>query len=247
MVSTLIVDPQRHLEVFNPSQFGKRRIDVIGVGATGSKVVAALARLGIQNIHVWDYDLVEAHNVANQEYGLDDIGKLKVEALRDRILRDTGISISIHPVKISTEEDAELNTVSPDEVSGDIIFLLVDSMSARRDIFDELENNMTTDLLIETRMGPSVGRVYAFNPNCASHVEAWRKTLYSDEEAGRSACGASTSVGPTASIIASYAVWRLIKWFELGGASESASRMDNELNISVGDGNILKARWAALG
>lgn len=242
----VVVDPMRHLDVFNPAQFGDRRVDIIGAGATGSKVAMDLAKLGIRNIHVWDYDIVESHNVANQLYGIADVGKLKVDALRDRILADTGIEVTVHPVKITVEDEAgDVEVEHPDEVCGDVIYLLVDSMSAREEIFNELENNMTTELLVETRMGPDVGRVYAFNPNVPRHVENWRKTLYSDESASTSACGASTSVGPTASLIASHAVWRLINWFELGGMSESASKMINEFNFDVRNGNVLPARWAS--
>ena len=73
------IDTRRHIDVFSPDLFGKRRIDVIGAGATGSRVVLALAKLGLDNIHVWDFDHVEAHNIANQVFGLADIGKLKID------------------------------------------------------------------------------------------------------------------------------------------------------------------------
>ena len=44
------IDTTRHVEVFSPDAFGSRRIDIIGAGASGSRIVLALAKLGIENI-----------------------------------------------------------------------------------------------------------------------------------------------------------------------------------------------------
>src|SRR5215813_5940026 len=90
------VDITRHVEVFSRDAFGNKRIDVIGAGATGSRIVLSLAKLGLENIHVWDFDTVEGHNIANQAYGMGDIGKLKVDALHDLVKAQTGLSIHKH-------------------------------------------------------------------------------------------------------------------------------------------------------
>jgi len=42
--------------------------------------------MGCENITLVDYDEVELHNTASQFYKTSDIGKLKVEALKDNIL-----------------------------------------------------------------------------------------------------------------------------------------------------------------
>ena len=56
----------RQFEVFLPNKFKDKRIDVIGVGATGSYIVWLLAKIGLSNIHIWDHDVVEDHNIPNQ-------------------------------------------------------------------------------------------------------------------------------------------------------------------------------------
>ena len=38
--------------VFEPSEFGDRRVDIIGVGAVGSKIALEVAKLGVRNIHL---------------------------------------------------------------------------------------------------------------------------------------------------------------------------------------------------
>lgn len=146
------VNPLRHMEVFDPRSFGRRRVDVIGVGATGSHVVVSLAKLGVDNIHVWDPDKVESHNVANQAFGNGDIGSPKVEALARIVKALTGDEIATHCERVTGDTQG----------LGDLVFLLVDSMKTRREIFEgALQSNLTTQLLIETRMGADSGRIYS--------------------------------------------------------------------------------------
>lgn len=214
------IDPLRHLSVFSPDAFGQHRVDVIGAGATGSKVVLDLAKLGVENIHVWDFDQVEEHNVANQVFGLGDVGALKVDALREIVKRDTGTTIHTHAECVDGSQNL-----------GDIVFLLTDTMESRRQIWDRaLKFKLQTKLMVETRMGADNGRVYALNPSRPGHIRAWEETLYTDDEAEVSACGASVSVGPTAGILAGLAVWQLIRWFAIEQGGDDV--LDNEIIIS---------------
>lgn len=196
------IDPLRHLKVFSPDHFNPEKVHVIGCGATGSKIAMSLAKLGITRIHLWDDDKVEEHNVANQLFGNDQIGQYKVEALAAVIKQQTGIDVVQHLQRVENERFAG------------IVFLLVDTMEDRRNIFDAcLKNNFAVKLVIETRMDADNLRVYSFTPYDQSEIKAWYSTLYSDDETPVSACGASTSVGATADIVSGMAVWQLIRWF----------------------------------
>ncbi|MBI4533898.1 MAG: ThiF family adenylyltransferase, partial [Candidatus Melainabacteria bacterium] len=147
------VDITRHIDVFSRDAFGNRRIDVIGAGATGSRIVLSLAKLGLDNIHVWDFDIVEAHNIANQVYGNADIGQLKVDALHDLVLAQTGLNIHKHAERVDGSQEL-----------GEIVFLLTDTMASRKEIWTKgIRYKMRTKLMIETRMGSDQGRVYTVN------------------------------------------------------------------------------------
>ena len=61
------------------------RVGIIGVGNIGSHVALNLARVGVEVINLYDSDKVELHNIASQAYTEQDIGKHKVEAIRDEI------------------------------------------------------------------------------------------------------------------------------------------------------------------
>ena len=94
------------------------------------------------------------------------------------------------------------------------MFLLTDTMSSRKDIFENcIALNMNSKLVVETRLAATQGRVYAFDPGDTLWTEEWQNTLYSDENAERSECGTTIVMGVSSSLIADVAVWQFIKWF----------------------------------
>jgi molybdopterin-synthase adenylyltransferase len=64
-----------------------------GAGALGSQLADNLARQGVQHLRVIDRDRIEEHNVGTQLYGESEVGAWKVEVLRQRLFRATGIEI----------------------------------------------------------------------------------------------------------------------------------------------------------
>lgn len=207
-------------EVFNVSN---KRIDIIGVGATGSYVAFQLAKMGISNIHVWDDDKVEPHNLPNQLYGIEDVGKFKVDALRDNIKKFTNIDIITHNERVTKDTG----------MLGDIVFLLPDSMAARKEIYENCLKLGLTQICIETRLSATQGRVYAFNPTELLDQNRWEGTLYSDEEAEVSECGTKIMMGASSSMVASIAVWQFIKWVKGQNDEDGKTNPEFELMFSM--------------
>jgi hypothetical protein len=191
----------RQLGVFKPLLF-KKSVDVIGAGATGSHVAYTLAKMGVRDLTVFDFDVIEDHNLPNQLYRPCDVGKPKVEALAH--LMKEFADLDIKAVNAKVEEGFPY-------APGNIVFLLTDTMSSRREIFNSfLRLNFNVKLVIETRMGADNGRVYSFCPTNIKQVEEWEKTLYADDVAETSLCGSSTSVAATAINLATLAVWQML-------------------------------------
>lgn len=64
---------------------------------------------------------------------------------------------------------------------GDIVFLLTDTMSSRKEIWNAgLRYKMRTSLLIETRMEKDAGMIYTLKSQQTRHIKDWEKTLYED-------------------------------------------------------------------
>jgi sulfur carrier protein ThiS adenylyltransferase len=63
----------------------KASVGIAGVGGLGSNAAMALARVGIGQLILVDFDKVEKSNLDRQYYFLDQVGKLKIEALKENI------------------------------------------------------------------------------------------------------------------------------------------------------------------
>lgn len=232
-----MIDTIRHFDVFRPTDFLDQRIDIIGAGATGSRIALSLAKLGITNIHIWDFDNVEAHNIANQAYGNADIGKPKVEALKELIFTQTGIEVTTHNERVDGSQRL-----------GDVVFILTDTMSSRKEIWEKaLRYKPYVKFVVETRMGKNAGRIYAVNPSAPTEVEGWEASLYEDGVAEVSACGATISIGPTAEIVSGFAVWQFLRWhqtnLQLAAGTEPTDLPENELIFSLQPMGILSSSF----
>jgi sulfur carrier protein ThiS adenylyltransferase len=62
-------------------------VGIAGVGGLGSNAAVSLARAGIGRLVLVDYDRVDESNLTRQYFFRDQVGKVKVEALKDNILR----------------------------------------------------------------------------------------------------------------------------------------------------------------
>lgn len=197
------IDISRHRSIVNPLAFDKP-IHIIGVGATGSWIATILAKMGFSNFHLYDFDNVEEHNLANQNYTTEDLGKLKIDAIKEKML--------LHNPEIEVETYNE--RVDETFQFDGVVFMLVDTMASRHEIYDNcIRNKISIDLLIETRMSSDQGNIYTIDPKNYNLAKNYRSSMnYGDDVAEVSACGTSISVLPTALSVASQAVWQLIRW-----------------------------------
>lgn len=194
-------DFSRQANILNPEEFNKP-IHIIGAGATGSWVAFTLAKMGLSNITVYDFDEVGMHNLPNQMFGLSDIDKNKALSIRNIIRRFTGFNIKARTQKVEGGQPLQ-----------GIVFMLTDTMKSRKDIYNmSIKNNPNIDLLIETRMDLRGGRIYAIDPKNRYMCKQYEGTFYSDDEAEISACGISQTVLPTALAITSHAIWKLLNY-----------------------------------
>lgn len=62
-------------------------VGIAGIGGLGSNVAVALVRSGIGRLILADHDVVEYSNINRQFYFIDQIGMLKVDAIKDTLFR----------------------------------------------------------------------------------------------------------------------------------------------------------------
>lgn len=159
-------------------------VTVIGAGGIGSFTLLALAKMGVQDLVVWDFDIVEEHNAPNQLYGPEHVGMYKVDAAREICEalagRDSCKYLGL-PEKFHSPVDGVV-------VSG------VDSMAARKEIWDSIKYQPAVSLYVDARMGAQVCRINSIDPCDPEHIRWYEETLTSDEEALQEPCTARAIV-----------------------------------------------------
>ena len=217
----------RQAEVFNRETFNMP-VHIIGVGATGSWVALQLAKMGVKDITIWDFDHVEEHNVPNQLFDMSDIGLPKVEALNAKMT----------PSRSSGNITVKNERFVPGMPLAGVVFNLVDSMKARKEIWEQsIKYKPNVKLLIETRMSARGGYIYTIRPMERAHIKRYENTLYSDVESETSFCGVSQSIVATAVQLSSMAVWQMINY-----AANGEPRY-NEIMFSSEHYDIIKYSW----
>lgn len=69
------------------SILGRSSVGLAGAGGLGSNIAMALARSGVGHLIIVDFDVVEESNLNRQYFFLDQVGRPKVEALKENIER----------------------------------------------------------------------------------------------------------------------------------------------------------------
>ena len=105
------------------------KVAVFGIGGVGSYVVEGLARAGIGNLIIVDYDKYDITNI-NRQLGAmhSTIGRYKVDVMKERIL-------DINP-------NAKVQAYKPDEIEGGENNLIDSSITYIVDAIDTMKNKI---------------------------------------------------------------------------------------------------------
>lgn len=200
----MITDYRKQSELINTAEFDMP-IHVIGAGALGSWLAFFLLKMGFNNVNVYDFDKVEEHNLPNQMFREEDIGKYKVLALQGiyNDFFDDGSNFRLFSnIKKITEGEAK-------KLDG-IVFCCVDSMRARKYIYENCYKDGDAELFIEGRIGLFGAYIYSLYDKNIDQNTKYERTLYDDEEAEVSACGISQTALPSAVNCASLMLMSMI-------------------------------------
>jgi len=163
--------------IFNPDN--SKPVNIIGCGSIGSFAALALAKMGIKRFYLFDDDIVGEENIGCQNFGWEHIGKPKVEALKEILLRNA-------PLK--EEEIVTFNERVTDSTRLPKVITIVgvDNMLARKIVWHKLKGRIP--LLIDGRIGGQAIRVFSVEKGNKEQEEYYEKYLISDEKAVEAPC-----------------------------------------------------------
>ena len=197
----------KHLEYFDPMKV-QEPVHIIGLGAIGSHIAELLARLGVQNFELYDFDTVTDYNVANQMFEFNDIGTEKTIAISELLQR-------INPEVKACVHTKGWNETLP--LHG-YVFICVDNIDIRRAICQQCMCNPLVKAIFDFRMRLSDAQHYAAAGNPRDIQTLLRTMNFTQEEADAatpvSACGSTLSVIPTIKVITSLGVANFINFIK---------------------------------
>ena len=99
---------QRHGKALQ-DKLQKAKIAIAGLGGLGSNIAIGLARIGVGQLHLVDFDRVDLTNLNRQHYFIHHLGQYKTEALKKQILEiNPYIRVSTDCLKITASNVATL-------------------------------------------------------------------------------------------------------------------------------------------
>ncbi len=82
----------------------KATVGIAGAGGLGSAIAIALARVGVGRLVIADFDVIEPSNLNRQQYFVDQIGMLKVEALKENLARvNPYVDVRTHALRLEPD------------------------------------------------------------------------------------------------------------------------------------------------
>lgn len=206
------MDLSKSYDFFQPEK-DDARIHIVGCGSVGSTLAENLARCGVTKMTLWDFDTVEAHNIVNQMFRQQDVGKLKVEALRD-------ILMDINP---EIKENIELKPKGWEgKLMSGYIFLCVDNIELRRTIVEKHMDSPYVKAVFDFRTLLESAQHYAADwSNYKMKQDLLKSMQFSHEEAAEetpvSACGVTLGVATTVRLVCALGVDNYINFVKGNG------------------------------
>lgn len=158
-------------------------VHLIGAGGINNLVGPTLAKMGVNEIHIWDDDILETRNCPTEvAYSYEMVGQPKVAAMAEAILHlRPDVTVHQHQTRVTA-----------DTVINGIVIAGVDSMHSRQIIWECVKKNFwEIPFFVDGRSAGEEVAIFAFPPSDMESGEIYSEDwLFDDTEALQLTCGA---------------------------------------------------------
>lgn len=158
-----------------------KRVLIIGLGSGGSPIAVELAKAGVGQFALADFDRIELHNLSRHICSLNDLGRLKTDAVADVIKgKNPYARIDKLPIDVSKN----LDVLEEEIIKADIILCCTDNNSSRFHTTELLEKHKKIGLFGRAITRAEGGDVFIYRPGQACYFCLLGSDWYdqSDEE-----------------------------------------------------------------
>lgn len=106
----------------------KKRVLIVGLGSGGASIAVELAKAGVGKFSLIDFDRIELHNISRHIAGVNELGRLKTNVVKDAILaKNPYASVDTFVFDMNNE----LAVTEEEIIKSDLIIAATDSLSSR--------------------------------------------------------------------------------------------------------------------
>ena len=139
----------------------KKRVLIVGCGSGGSSIAVELAKAGVGNFVLVDFDRIELHNIARHISGVNELGRLKTNAVKDAILLKNPYA------KITTYDfdmQQHLNIIEQEVSQADLVIPATDNNRTRNQLNEYLQKYKKTGIFGRANTRAEGGDVLRVRP-----------------------------------------------------------------------------------
>jgi len=181
----------RNKGILEVDTLASKRVLIIGLGSFGSQIAIELAKAGVGNFALMDFDRVELHNLARHTCGTQDLGRLKTDAISDAIQAKNPYA-KVDKFDININE--HLDVLNEQVNNCDLVIVATDNNQSRFNISEALLKAKKVGIFGRAITRAEGGDVFRYHPggpcyNCliGLNVIQTSQEEVSSEEAGRRA------------------------------------------------------------
>ena len=143
-----------------------KRVMIVGLGSFGSQISIELAKAGVGNFALVDFDRVELHNLARHTCTLNELGRLKTDAIRDAIRgKNPYAVVDRFPININKY----LPLMAEEVRKADIVICATDNNESRFNLSRTLEQEGRIGIFGRAVTRAEGGDVFVYRPGGACY------------------------------------------------------------------------------
>lgn len=143
-----------------------KRVLIIGLGSGGAPIAVELAKGGVGHFVLADFDRVELHNLSRHICTVNDLGRLKTDAVADAILgKNPYCDVKRMPVNILDY----LDDLDREIAAAEVVMVCTDNNTSRYRISQLLVKNRTVGIFGRAVTRAEGGDVFIYRPGKACY------------------------------------------------------------------------------
>ena len=138
-----------------------KRVMVVGLGSFGSQIAIELAKAGVGEFALFDFDRVELHNLARHTATIKDLGRLKTDVIEESIL---GKNPYARVVKFPININDDMALMEKEVAKADIVICATDNNLSRFNLSTVLVHQQKIGIFGRAVTRAEGGDVFRYRP-----------------------------------------------------------------------------------